>query len=1267
MNRPNRVLAAEDSATQAAALRSHLEEAGFDVTLTTNGDEALAAVRRQSYDLVVSDVVMPGIDGYELCRSIKEHNPEIPVVLLTSMRDPLDVVNALAAGADNFLRKPYQQEELVHRIRNMLYNKALRQEGRAQIGLELFFLGRRFMINSDREQILDLLISTFEELVSMNEQLRDREDELARLNDEIRLRLQQVELEQGRLRGVLTALPEGLVVVDSTGRIVDCNESLGKLVGLDDTGGLAGTPVWDAVSLSDHVGNPIDPTEIARHLGETLEVGHGFDLFVERPDGHRTPVIVRTAPILDRDGHPSGTIGVLHDIAALTNHDPVTGLPGHAILVDRLNRLDDEDTSTTNALLVVVIDRFERLREALTSAGAEAALAAVVSRLKAALQSDRLRSQAVDVLASHLGNGDLAIVLSGISDEAEAVLIGEVLADELSGPIEVRGVDAPITVSIAVGIWSPAVHAAELVASVAASARDASNKGGSRIVTSDPAMHASVMERMRQETELRHAIATDQLVAHYQPQVRLRGDAPIAVEALVRWQHPQRGLLGAGEIIPLAIESGLIGELSWAMISQSCQQVQRWREELPGAQNLMLSVNVAAEQLDEARFMDRLRAVLDESSMEPTALILELTETSMLRASDPIEACLKEIKRLGIQIAVDDFGTGYSSLLQLRELPIDIIKIDRGFVAGMIDEPADAAIVGGTVSLARALGLEVVAEGVETIEQLVQLRVLGCDAGQGYLWTRPAPAAELERWWIKHGERVAGEDRVNAPIADLVGGSDDTVAYIVHELRSPLTAISGYAHLLSETTPSGEGARYIDAIARNARALESTLALVDEARVAQRGGIALEPTAVDLAEFVTHVLEDLAGQLGDHPVQLHVAEPGTISADPGRLRQALTNLLTNAAKFSPPGSPIDVSVTDDDGHATISVRDRGPGIPAHRRPELFRRFSRLGSKSRGMGVGLYLARLIVDAHGGNLRYDPAPEGGSVFTIRLPKADAIHRAALPGGGAAEESGPPDADARRQPVSVLYIEDNLPSAELVTAVLGRRRGLTLHLATDGTTGIELAVTHRPDLILLDLNLPDLPGEEVLRRLRDDPRTRDIRVVIASADTTPDRLAAAQALGGVEILPKPLNLARLVRLTEESRTTHRAESTIPSADDADGRSQVLDPGMVTAIAELAQSSSGSGVQQAVDAYVTDSSELVDTMRAAIEQGDPAQLAYTAHMLAGSSANFGARTVARWCQDLELGAKKGDLNDARDLVERIADAVAQAVSALEDRLGRS
>src|SRR5690606_16610310 len=252
----------------------------------------------------------------------------------------------------------------------------------------------------------------------------------------------------------------------------------------------------------------------------------------------------------------------------------------------------------------------------------------------------------------------------------------------------------------AAGLVESTIEPEALVRSVAGGARRATLEGGNRVTTGMPEVHAEVLRRLHREQELREALASDQLVAHYQPEVDLLDGTLVAVEAVVRWEHPRLGLLGAGEIVPLAVDSGLIAEVSWRVLETACEQMARWHERLDGAENLALSVNLAAEQLVEPDVADRIRRTLAGAGLDPRALILEVTEASVMEDHALARTRLEQIKSLGVQIALDDFGTGHSSLLQLRRMPVDILKIDRAFVGGMTDDDADAAIVAGTVRLA---------------------------------------------------------------------------------------------------------------------------------------------------------------------------------------------------------------------------------------------------------------------------------------------------------------------------------------------------------------------------------------------------------------------------------------------------------------------------------------------------------------------------------------------------------------------------------------
>lgn len=1256
-----RVLAAEDSPTQAAVLRSCLEDAGFEIRMARDGVEALALARQHPFDVVVSDVVMPEVGGYELCRGIKATHPDVPVILLTGLEDPLDVIHALEAGADNFLRKPYDPVELVERIRSVLRNRELREA--AGTGLELSLLGKRFTVDSGREQILNLLVATFEELVSTNQQLRKREEELARANGEAAARLAETETERERLHGVLAAVPQAMAVVDRHGSIVDINENLARLLGQDPSA-LRGASVWDEIHLVDHSGTPLslEQRALAECLSEGRPVtrGEGFDVFLRSATGETRPVISRTAPVLDRNGQVLGAVGTIDDIGRLQLYDPVTGLPGHGILIDRLQSAIDDATQDRSCVgvLVVAIDRFDVLRASLSPSESSEIVAAVSDELERCLECDEVRHRTTAPSLGYLGNAEFAVLLPGAANEADVIFVGEFLSERLPRTADIDGIEVPVTVTVAVGISQGDDDPATVLASAAASARVRREGGTGGVTTSDTALHAAVVQQLQKESELRKAIVNGEIVVHYQPQVQLRGAAPVGVEALARWQHPERGLLGAEEIIPLAEEAGLIRELSWLVLEAACRQVAGWRRELLGAGAMTLSVNVSPAQLGERDVAARLEAILSDAGLEASALVLEITEGSVMTGTGAISDRLAAIKALGAQIAIDDFGTGHSSLLKLRELPVDILKIDRGFVGGMCEEPGDAAIVAASIRLARGLGLEVVAEGVESAEQLVQLRVLGCELGQGYHFAKALPADRVAEWWMD--QRLP--DQPMAPGTSLVlddRGDDGSLAYLVHELRTPLVALLGFTQLLSEIPLSDTGRELLEVIVRSAEELDERVNSVRDARDAVQGGMTLELARCDVAEVVGTLVGDMRDQLGPHHVRLESVGDAITAADRTRLVQAVTNLLTNAAKFSPDGSPIDVRVASEGGEVVVSVRDYGPGVPEHRRPELFRRFSRLGSRTKGMGIGLYLSRVAAIAHGGDLSYEPGPDGGSVFSFRIPHRSAVEPAKSPEPTPVE---PAQRDLPTGPRTVLYIEDSPPNVALVQRVADGLEGVELLVAVDGLTGIEMARRDQPDLVLLDLHLSDLEGDEVLSELRADPETAHIPVLIASADIA-DRAGALMAAGAQGVIRKPFDVARLRRLLVSYEGEERDPAVPDRGDDprSDGSGlHPLDPGMVEALTDLAAMSEQGDIDDVIAAFEDGSTESLQRLVRAVAKHRLPAVAEIAHELAGTTANFGGVLVSQTCRDLEKAARAGDSSMAPMLLSRVAAELQEAIDAL-------
>ena len=746
-----RILVVEDSRTQAERLRSLLESAGHDVVVSHDADAAVRRLAEGPVDLVLSDVVMPGTDGYGLCRQIKETQPDLPVVLLTSLTDPLEVVNGLSAGADNFLHKPYEPDQLLSRVDAILYNQDMRRDSRANMGLELFFLGRRFMITSERQQLLDLLVTTFEDLVRTNEQLRDGEVQLAAAHDELAQQLRVAELERRRLSGVLSALPVGVIVLGESGEVMDANDALLDLLRLD-RAAVVGRSAEDLRVLVDPHGVPLSaarrPLGRAVHEGGLSECGSGFDVFAQRPDGTRVAVTARAAPIHDSVGNVSGVVGLLQEIGGLASHNPLTGLPTHDLLVDRVRQAVSVAATQglSSAVLVVALDRIERVREAGRRAYDDVVIE-TANRLRSLLEHRLVAARTLGASLAYLEGGEFAVVLPALREPDDAVRVAELFVDEIGRPAVADGIEIPLDVSVGVFVSAdPSVNAAARVSASVQAARAGSRLGGRRVEVADPVVHGRLLGRLGLEAELRRAISSGELVVHYQPQVELATGRLLGAEALVRWQHPQRGLVPPSEFIPLAEESGLVVPLGLVVLREACRQAATWRRELAGAQHFLVSVNIAAEQLEQADVVRTVQQTLRETGLDPRGLVLEVTETTSMADADRVRGRLEALRALGVRVAIDDFGTGYSSLTHLHQFPVDILKIDRAFVSAMTDEVAAHTIVDASVRLGQALGFEVVAEGVETQEQMESLVALGCDVAQGYFWSRPVSARELTDW-----------------------------------------------------------------------------------------------------------------------------------------------------------------------------------------------------------------------------------------------------------------------------------------------------------------------------------------------------------------------------------------------------------------------------------------------------------------------------------------------------------------------------------------
>jgi diguanylate cyclase (GGDEF)-like protein len=422
-------------------------------------------------------------------------------------------------------------------------------------------------------------------------------------------------------------------------------------------------------------------------------------------------------------------------LAHRATHDPLTGLPNRPAFVERVERaLDrrrtDPDARGRVAVMFVDVDDFKLVNDSLGHGAGDRLLEAVAQRL-----TDALRPQ--DVVA-RFGGDEFTVLVSDVADADAARAVAQRLADALRAPIDLDGESRFVTASVGLALGGDG-GADQLLQDADAAMYRAKANGKARCDTFDDSLREAAVRRLALESGLREALARDELTLAYQPQVRLPEGRVTGAEALIRWQHPELGPVSPAEFIPMAERLGVIEEIGAWVLRTACAEAVSW-----GREDLEIAVNVSPRQLSTPELADIVLDALQSSGLAPHRLCLEVTETALLADVESAHAMLARLRALGVLLAVDDFGVGHASLRHLRQLlPVDILKIDKSFVDGLAEDREDAAIVSAVVRLAEGLGLDCVAEGVETEDQAAALSAMGCAYGQGYHFARPLSSAAL--------------------------------------------------------------------------------------------------------------------------------------------------------------------------------------------------------------------------------------------------------------------------------------------------------------------------------------------------------------------------------------------------------------------------------------------------------------------------------------------------------------------------------------------
>lgn len=683
-----RILVVDDEPLNRDMLKRRLERQGYAVTCAASGLEALDIVGLGGIDLVLLDLQMPELNGHDVLRVIRDAHSaaQLPVIMVTSNSESEFMIEALELGANDYITKPIDFPVALARIRSQLSRKRV------------------------------------------EEQLRESEERY-----------------QLAVRGANDGLWDWKITTGEVYLSPRCR----AIIGYEDVD-LASDPaqLWQFVHAED--------VAVLRQRAEEHLAGRSpqFDaeLRMLHRDGHYRWVRCRGVAIRDEKGHAVRMAGSLTDVTDARLLDPLTGLPNRLLLLDRLSRVltSSKRRGERCAVLLLDVDQFKMVNDGLGHGLGDQLLVAVGARLERSLRAGDVVMRdagAAECTLARFGGDEFTVLVERITDVEAVASIADRILFELARPFEVGGREMFCTLTIGIALSSDREERAEdLLRDAGTALHRAKTKGNARYEIFDVEMRQDALRRLELQTELRHAVDREEFCLFYQPIVNLSTGRLHGFEALVRWNHPQRGLVGPGGFISALEECGLIVPLGRWILREACRQIAEWRRIFGADGPDSVSVNLSSQQFRDPHLVDEIVGLLARHQLEPKCLSLEITESTAMANHEQVLTTLQGLQRLHLPLSIDDFGTGYSSLAYLHRFPINTLKVDRSFVSRLPGEPTDVSIVRTIVTLAHSLNMTVVAEGVETTTQLQMLQALGCESGQGYHFAPPLSAPDATAW-----------------------------------------------------------------------------------------------------------------------------------------------------------------------------------------------------------------------------------------------------------------------------------------------------------------------------------------------------------------------------------------------------------------------------------------------------------------------------------------------------------------------------------------
>jgi diguanylate cyclase (GGDEF)-like protein/PAS domain S-box-containing protein len=682
------LLMVEDNPGDTRSLREMLKEQGSHNTDLTHVEcmrDAEKHLAERAVDIVLLDLGLPDAQGLMAVRRTRAVAPRVPLVVLTGLDDESLAAQALQEGAQDYL------------IKGQVDARGLRRAMRYAI---------------ERKIMEDVLF-----------------------------------LEKERAQVTLSCIGDAVACTDSSGNITFLNFVAEKMTGwsLQEA---TGRPVTEALRILDASSREPtpDPMEMAIRQNRTVHLPPNCILI--RRDGFETPIEDSVAPIRDRGGQATGAVIVFRDVSAAramavqiahsAQHDFLTGLPNRMLLNDRVSQAIAAAPRHLKkvAVLFLDLDGFKHINDSLGHPVGDKLLQAIAKRLVDCVRkSDTVSRQ---------GGDEFVVLLSEVEQSDDPGTTARRMLQAVGGRHSIDRHDLHVTASIGVSVYpDDGLDAETLIKNADTAMYQAKENGRQSYQFFKPAMNIRAVERQAIEESLGHALEKQELALHYQPKINLTTGEITGAEALLRWTHSVRGPISPAQFIPVAEDCGLILPIGKWVLREACQQAQVWIE--AGLPFLNMSVNISAIQFRNEAFLEDVFSILQDTGLDPKCLELELTESVLMKHADATESILKILRAKGVQVAVDDFGTGYSSLSYLRRFPIDALKIDQSFVRQISTAPDETTIVTAIINMGRNLKLRVVAEGVETQEELAFLQAHKCDEAQGYYFSAPVPPQQFAK------------------------------------------------------------------------------------------------------------------------------------------------------------------------------------------------------------------------------------------------------------------------------------------------------------------------------------------------------------------------------------------------------------------------------------------------------------------------------------------------------------------------------------------